>query len=112
MRDLAQIEAMNDEAYGREIRSLNRKGVHVVALYTGLTIYSIQTFIVRSDAEFAVHAPVSSPDQRRVLFVGKYEEPVTFTRDQSEDRAAALVAQTAQHLGLPADAYSHVAANR
>lgn len=90
MHDLNTLNRLNAEAFGPAIKSLQRQGKHVVATYQGLSIDSIYVYLPHEleTARAAATREPSSPTEHFTLFEGKYEEPNTLLRDQSEDRQA------------------------
>ena len=70
MHDLNVINRLNAEAFADSIQSYRRQGRWVLAKYEGLTLASIETFTVQSDAQKAFDAEVAKRDAggRSVLF--------------------------------------------
>jgi hypothetical protein len=94
MHDLNTITRLNAEAFADSIQNFRKQGRWVLARYDGLTLMSIETFLVQSDAQIAFdNAASQTPaSERSVLFtpvvadLALKRSDFPGLRDQSEDR--------------------------
>lgn len=56
MHDLATIHKLNAEAYAQGIDNFRKQGRHVLAIYSGLHLMSVETFTTAEEATTALEA--------------------------------------------------------
>lgn len=95
MNDLNTIHRLNVEAHAKSIDNWRSSGKHVLATYTGLTLFAAVPYDTQAEAERALATAQAQrdPTQRyEVLAPTRLNAPapVSITRDQSEDTGASF----------------------
>lgn len=101
MNDLNTIGRLNAEAFADSIHRYRAAGRHVLALYEGLHLVSIETFTDSKSAQAAHEAAAvgSVVGTRTVLYAPTGTGAPTPLRDQSEDRRQAFSLEELAALG-------------